>query len=428
MFYLQSLAFGLTLQIRYKNMIVPRIQLRQNAVKKDGTAPIVLNLIFNGNTRLISIGISIAPEYFDEQSGQVKKAYKAAKEMNLIIDNAKARATDIITRFYLAKEELSYETFKQAYENDFSLDDFLAYWEDIMYREFTQRAFGEGMLRIHKNALVWIKLFLSLKKKKHLLFSEISPAFATELDLFLINEQEKKGCKGNAARRKVQKSVKKFLGIAAREGKKFRNPYPYGNNIRETPKPRVWLTEAEIHKLMELYNTTDHLLMTESNRIALTNFLFMCFTGLRFSDMQAITLENIEEGVLKFLPEKTKEVKGEILILPLPQIAIRLLNDAKSFPEKYLKEGNNHYLLPRISNAGANRLLKRIAKMANISKEICTHSGRHTFATQFLENGGSVEVLKSLLGHSDIKTTMIYVHLTATRQKHQVMNAFAKWG
>lgn len=409
-------------------MIVPRIQLRQNAVKKDGTSPIVLVLIFKGNTRLISTGISINSADFDEQSGYVKKSCKAAKEMNLILDNAKARATDIITRFYLAKEELSYESFKQAYDNDYSLDDFLTFWADRMYREFNQRNYGEGMLTVHKNSLFWIKLFLDSKKKKQLLFSEICPAFATELDLFMIKEQEKKGNRGDAARRKIQKSIKKFLSIAEKEGKKFRNPYPYGSNIREIPKPRVWLNEDDIQKLLNLYNDKKHLLMTEPLRIALINYLFMCFTGLRYSDMQAVTPENLEKDCLKFLPEKTKETKGELLILPLPEIAKRLLNDAKSFSEKHLKVGNKRYLLPRISNAGANRMLKRLAKMAHIPKEICCHSGRHTFATQFLENGGSVEILKSLLGHSDIKTTMIYVHLTVTRQKQQVVDAFAKWG
>ena len=50
--------------------------------------------------------------------------------------------------------------------------------------------------------------------------------------------------------------------------------------------------------------------------------------------------------------------------------------------------------------------------------------GRHTFATMFLEKGGDVQVLQKLLGHSEITTTMIYVHIIAKTQKLQILAAF----
>ena len=48
------------------------------------------------------------------------------------------------------------------------------------------------------------------------------------------------------------------------------------------------------------------------------------------------------------------------------------------------------------------------------------HVGRHSFATTFLQLGGSVEVLKELLGHAKIGDTMIYVHVVDTRKKEQI--------
>lgn len=44
----------------------------------------------------------------------------------------------------------------------------------------------------------------------------------------------------------------------------------------------------------------------------------------------------------------------------------------------------------------------------------CTHVLRHTFANHFMMNGGNVLVLKEILGHSDIKMTMIYAHFAPT--------------
>ncbi|MFV8354970.1 tyrosine-type recombinase/integrase [Flavobacterium sp. XS1P32] len=46
-----------------------------------------------------------------------------------------------------------------------------------------------------------------------------------------------------------------------------------------------------------------------------------------------------------------------------------------------------------------------------MQKKVTFHVPRHTFATSFLRAGGQVEKLQLLLGHSDIKQTMIYVHI-----------------
>jgi len=67
------------------------------------------------------------------------------------------------------------------------------------------------------------------------------------------------------------------------------------------------------------------------------------------------------------------------------------------------------------------RIVYQIAKAAGISEVRCSpHTLRHTFATQFIRNGGDPFALQRLLGHSYIQTTMIYVHMagTALREAH----------
>lgn len=64
-----------------------------------------------------------------------------------------------------------------------------------------------------------------------------------------------------------------------------------------------------------------------------------------------------------------------------------------------------------------NKQLKELAHLAGITKGISSHVGRHTYATQFLEAGGKVEVLQRILGHSRIQETMIYSHITDDRIK-----------
>jgi len=57
------------------------------------------------------------------------------------------------------------------------------------------------------------------------------------------------------------------------------------------------------------------------------------------------------------------------------------------------------------------KAFKTSLQIAGIQKPVTPHSLRHSFATHFLENGGNLIKLKELLGHRNLHTTMIYVHL-----------------
>ena len=64
--------------------------------------------------------------------------------------------------------------------------------------------------------------------------------------------------------------------------------------------------------------------------------------------------------------------------------------------------------------------------LCDIDKNVSTHTARHTFATQYLEHGGRVEILQKILGHSTISQTMEYVHLidASVRKSMELMNVF----
>ena len=68
--------------------------------------------------------------------------------------------------------------------------------------------------------------------------------------------------------------------------------------------------------------------------------------------------------------------------------------------------------------------VKAIANRACITKAICPHVCRHTFATMFLQKGGSLAALKKILGHDRLTTTEIYLNLTDT---HIVEEYEQKW-
>jgi site-specific recombinase XerD len=83
-------------------------------------------------------------------------------------------------------------------------------------------------------------------------------------------------------------------------------------------------------------------------------------------------------------------------------------------PVEYLFNGirKGAPLSPRMIQHIFSRTLK---KTTIPDKGYSTHTLRHCFATHLLDNGADLHTIKELLGHNDLKTTMIYMHLTTAR-------------
>ena len=86
--------------------------------------------------------------------------------------------------------------------------------------------------------------------------------------------------------------------------------------------------------------------------------------------------------------------------------------------EKYLGAENPHIWLfngkepdGRYSVRGLSWVMRENLKKTSITKEVNLHSLRHSYATHLLEQGLNIVTLKELLGHADITTTMIYLHV-----------------
>ena len=125
--------------------------------------------------------------------------------------------------------------------------------------------------------------------------------------------------------------------------------------------------------------------------------------GMPFVDLQHLGLSSVVDGVLKYNRHKT----GTCVNIPVNKDICKLIAQlsAPNFDLSTEIGYKSYQSLLRKFNAG----LKRLAKTLNITAHVSSYTFRHSWATNALHHHVPVEVISSALGHSDIRTTQIYL-------------------
>ena len=174
---------------------------------------------------------------------------------------------------------------------------------------------------------------------------------------------------------------------------------------KKAKKLPVVLTRDE---LKELFKATK----AGRNRIILE---FLYSTGCRVSEATSIKTDDLEfsEGIARVKGGKGN--KDRLIVL-----SKEWMSEAKKYLKR--KKIKSEFLFSKkngkpISADTIQRMIKKAAKKAGITKEVTPHKLRHSFGTHLLENGENIRKIQELLGHTNLSTTQIYTSVTTDELK-----------
>lgn len=215
------------------------------------------------------------------------------------------------------------------------------------------------------------------------------------------------------------KKLKKIVRICVANEWIDKDPFmSFKVKIRETNRP--YLLQDELDKIIALKFSAERLATVRDI------FVFCCYTGLAYADVQKLRRVDIVNGHDGEKWIHTERVKTETATrVPLLPQALKIMDAYKDHPQ-CVNEGK---LLPVSSNQKMNEYLKEIADRCEINKKMTFHTARHTFATTVtLTNGMSLYygVLPQLLRYHlifEMKFNDLFLKLVNIGSRSTVWNS-----
>jgi site-specific recombinase XerD len=190
-------------------------------------------------------------------------------------------------------------------------------------------------------------------------------------------------------------AIKSFYQITVGMHSKI-DKIPYPKSEKKLP---IVLSVDEIQKMFSVCENLKHKVM-----LAL---LYSC--GLRVSELINLKWSHIDRSrmiinIIQAKGNKDRQVGLSPDLIPLLE---KYWNEYKS--KEYVLNGQNSL---QYSNRSVGEVIKQLAEKAGINKRVYTHLMRHCSFTHMVENGIDINLIQKIAGHSNVKTTSIYTHIS----------------
>lgn len=201
-------------------------------------------------------------------------------------------------------------------------------------------------------------------------------------------------------------SIRSFYQYLLKVKKIKRDPTEGIQSPKIEKKAPSVLTSQEVELLLEQPKNVD---LKGIRDKAMLEFAYA--TGMKVTEIISLNLDdvNLEEG---FVTCKAKDRSRNI---PLGSLSLKALKDYIENSRNILIKDENVTALfvntngQRLTRQGFWKIVKFYKDQAHISKDITPHILRHSFATHLLQNGADLKAIQTMLGHSDISSTQVYM-------------------
>jgi integrase/recombinase XerD len=175
---------------------------------------------------------------------------------------------------------------------------------------------------------------------------------------------------------------------------------PYAKKEKKLPIP------LEVNEILAMISKCEN-----KKHLAIIYLLYGC--GLRVSEVINLKWSHIERnaGVIHIIQAKGKKDRRVPLFADLLRVLTEYYREFKSEcnGQEYLFVGQYG---GQYTERSINNVLKQLAAKAGIKSNVHAHLLRHSYSSHLLENGVDLKVIQELLGHSSLKTTEIYLHIS----------------
>lgn len=374
--------------------------------RKDNTFPIILRLSHFQKTTSIASGQSVQEIYWDDSKKQVRRSYKGVKSvqfLNNLLLSELAKAQEIINRLHY-KGELDFLSIKQLKDKIVRKSKYESFFEYGLSKAKELRVSQRfGTARNYEGVISILKVFT---KEKDLKINELNHNFLERFERFHLS---KPGNRQNGLA-SYMRTIKAIYNKGIKDGIIEREYYPFYNyQIRTIPTEKRAIKVEYIKRILELDLNKENSLFHYRNYFLLS-YMTM---GMSYIDMAFLRKRNIIDGRIKFQRKKTSKmydikVTEQIKVLLKFYISKKKLND---FILPILKRDSLElqYKDAQWGLKNYNKGLKKIAELCKIEERLTSYVSRHSFATHALFKNIPLAAISSMLGHSKLSTTQIYL-------------------
>lgn len=361
--------------------------------------PIYLRITIAGKRAEISTGRNCEPGRWNSSAGRAAGTREAVVSLNVYLDTLQARVQEAHRQLLEAGQEVTAENVKIRFSG--KQEKVRTLLEELREHNHRMEAlvgaeYSSATLKGYRTSLGHTEGFIQFKYgTQDIPLRQVDHAFVTDYDFYLRSVCR---CSASSAA-KYLKHLKKITRTCLAHGWIERDPFLH-YKAKVKPVERVFLSEEELEKIAAKELVTERLSQVRDI------FLFSCYTGLAYADVQQLKRSDIGKGVdgeqWVFKQRQKTDTPSRIPLLPA---ALAILERYRQHPQCLYKDR----LLPVLSNQKMNAYLREIMDVCGITKPVTFHTARHTFATTVtLLNGVPMESVSKMLGHTSIKTTQHY--------------------